>query len=114
MESRLRWWPGLQVAFGHPEALLDLEQLVVGADHELRGDGRAIGAGPQVSDVALQPGQGAGLVLQFPVDGAGAAGQPDEPVALHRGLPRDGLLGLGDLLVDAAQRAAGPVSLVYW
>ena len=85
---------------------------MVGADHELGGDRGAVGAGPQVGDVALQPGQGPGLVLQFAVDGAGAAGQLDEPVPLHRGLPGDGLLGLGDLLVDAAQRAAGPVGLV--
>ena len=32
--------PGLQVVLGHPEALLDLEELVVGADHELCGDRR--------------------------------------------------------------------------
>ena len=38
--------PGLQVALGHPERLLDLEQLVVSADHELRGDRGAVGAGP--------------------------------------------------------------------
>ena len=28
---------GLQVVLGHPEALLDVPELVVGADHELRG-----------------------------------------------------------------------------
>jgi hypothetical protein len=27
--------PGLQVVLGHPEPLLDLEELVLGADHEL-------------------------------------------------------------------------------
>ena len=104
--------PGLQVALGHPERLLDLEQLVVGADHELRGDGGAVGAGPQVGDVALQPGQGAGFLLELPVDLSGAAGQLDEPVALDRGLPGDGLLGLVDLLVDAAQGPPGPVGPV--
>jgi hypothetical protein len=40
---------GGQVGFGHPEALLDLEQLLVGADHELGG-----GVG-DVGDVALDP-----------------------------------------------------------
>ena len=37
--------PGLQVVLGHAERLLDLEQPVVGADHELRGDRGAVGAG---------------------------------------------------------------------
>jgi hypothetical protein len=50
--------PGLQVALGHPEAFLDLEQLVVGADHELSGHGRAVGAGPQVGDVAQSQSRG--------------------------------------------------------
>ena len=31
--------PGLQVVLGHAEALLDLEEPVVGADDEIRGDG---------------------------------------------------------------------------
>jgi len=35
--------PGLQVAFGHPEAFLDLEQLMVGGDHEVGGDRGAAG-----------------------------------------------------------------------
>lgn len=48
------------VGFGHPEGLLDLPQLVVGADHEL-------GCGSiEVRDVALQPGQGPGLGLRSP------------------------------------------------
>jgi hypothetical protein len=34
---------------------------------------------------------------------------PDEPVAFDRLLAGDDLLGLGDLLVDAAQRPEGPV-----
>src|SRR5271157_3728386 len=42
---------------------------------------------------SLQPSRGPGLGLQCPVDGAGAARQLDEPVALDRGLPGDGLLG---------------------
>jgi hypothetical protein len=41
----------------HPEALLDVPELVVAADHELGRDGGAIGAGGQVGDVSLQPGQ---------------------------------------------------------
>jgi hypothetical protein len=42
--------PSLQVVFGHPEALLDLEQPVVGIDHELRGDRGAVRADGQVGD----------------------------------------------------------------
>ena len=56
---------GLQVAFGHPERLLDLGQPVVCADHELRGHGRAVRAAPQVGDIALQARQGAGLGLEL-------------------------------------------------
>jgi hypothetical protein len=37
---------------------LDLEELVVGADHELGGDRCAVRAGPQVGNVALQARQG--------------------------------------------------------
>jgi hypothetical protein len=73
---------------------------VVGADHELRGDRRAIGRCPQVGDIPLEPGQRPGLGFQFPVHAPGAAGQPDEPVALGQHLPGDRLLRLGDLLVD--------------
>jgi hypothetical protein len=87
---------GLQVAPGHPEALLDLEQPVVRADHEL-----GVHAG-QVGDVPLDPGQATRLGLQGPVDGLGRPGELDEPVPLHRCLPGHRALGLGDLLVDAA------------
>ena len=48
---------GLQLTLGHAECLFDLELLVVGADHELRGHGRPVGRGLQVGDVALQPRQ---------------------------------------------------------
>src|SRR5665213_3869172 len=41
---------GAQVVFGHPERFLDVPQLVVGADHELRGRGGDVG------DVALPAG----------------------------------------------------------
>jgi site-specific DNA recombinase len=88
---------------------LDLEQPVVGADHELRGDRGAVRAGGQVGDVALDPGQRPGLGFQFAVHRPGAAGELDEPVPLHRGLAVDGLLGLADLLIDAAQGATGAV-----
>jgi len=91
---------------------LHLEQLVVGADHELRGHRRAVRAGPQVRYVALDPGQRSCFFLQLAVHRPGAAGQLDEPVALDRGVPGDGLLGLGDLLVDAAQRPACPIGPV--
>jgi hypothetical protein len=46
------------------------------------------------------------------VDRLVGAHPADEPVALDRHLPRDRALGLGDLLVDPAQRAPGPVGLV--
>ena len=36
-------------------------------------------------------------------------GSADEPVAFHRDLAGHGLLGLADLLIDAAQGAAVPV-----
>lgn len=48
------------------------------------------------------------LGLQFPVDAPGAAGQPDDPVALHGGFAGHRILGLGDLLIDAAQSPPGP------
>jgi hypothetical protein len=41
--------PGLQIALGHPERLLNLEQLLAGADHELRGHGRTVGDRPACS-----------------------------------------------------------------
>jgi len=61
--------------FGHPEALLDAPQPVVGVDDELGS-----GAG-QVGGVALQPGQGTGFGFQVAVDALGRPGQFDEPVA---------------------------------
>ena len=61
-------------------ARLDLEQPVVGADDELSGDGCAVGAGGEVGDVSLDPGQRPGLGLQFPVDAVGALAELDEPV----------------------------------
>jgi hypothetical protein len=76
---------------------------VVGVDDELRG------VADEVGGVALPPGQGAGLGLQLTVDGLGGAGELDESVALDRGVAVDGLLGCGDLFVDAAQCASGPV-----
>ena len=41
--------PGLQVVLGHAEGLLDLRELVVGADHELRGVGVPSGRGRLVT-----------------------------------------------------------------
>jgi hypothetical protein len=59
---------GLQVVFGHAEALLNAPQLVIGVDHELWGHGGEVGG------VALEPGQPAGFGLQIAVDTRGAAG----------------------------------------
>ena len=97
---------GLQVVLGHAERLLDAPQLVVSVDDELRG------LADQVGGVALPPGQGTGLGLQLAVDALGRPGQLDEPVAFDRGMPVDGTLGLGDLLIDPAQRSPGPVVAV--
>jgi len=97
---------GGKVVLGHPERFLDLEQPVVGADHELRA---RLG---QVGDVALEPGQRAGLGLQHPVHGLVGADELDESVAFDRHLPGHRALGFGDLLVDAVQRAPGSISLV--
>ncbi len=79
---------------------------MLGADHELRGHRCAVGAGGEVGDVALQTGKGPRPHLQGPVHGA------DEPVELDGYFPGDGFLGLGDLLVDAAQGAPGTVVAV--
>ena len=63
----------------------------------------------EVGGVALPAGQGAGLGLQVAVDGLGRAGELDEAVAFDRGLSVDGLLGFGDLFIDPAQGASGPI-----
>src|SRR5690348_5422107 len=91
---------------------LSIPQLVIAADHELRRHGAAVGACLQVGDVALEAGQVAGPGLELAVDAPAGAVELDEPVPLDRGQPGDGPGRLGDLLVDPAQRAAGPVSLV--
>ncbi len=95
--------PGLQVVLGHPEALLDVPQLVVGVDDELRRRGGEVGG------VALPARQGTGLGLQLAVHRLRRAGQLDVAVAFDRGFAVDGALGFGDLLIDPAQRAPGPV-----
>ena len=66
----------------------------------------------KVGDVALDPGQGPGLGFELAVDALHGAVEGDEPVPLDRGQPGDGLRGLGDLLVGAAQGAPCPVGLV--
>jgi hypothetical protein len=66
-------------------------------------------AGRKVGDVALQPGQVPGLSLQFAVDALDRAVEGDEPVPLDRRQARDGLRGLGGLLVDPPQRPPRPV-----
>ena len=44
-----------------------------------------------------------------PVHRLGRAGQLDVAVAFDRGVPVDGAFGLGDLFVDPAQGAPGPI-----
>lgn len=48
------------------------------------------------------------LLLELPVDALGAAGELDEPVPLDRCMALDGLLGLGDLLIDCRAASAAP------
>src|SRR5262249_21380904 len=108
MESRWRWEVGRSWRPGVVSRQGFSSSPVGGADHDLRGHGRAVRAGPQVGDVALQPGQVPRLGFQLPVDGGGAGGELDEPIALEGHLPGDGFLGLGDLLIDAAQGAPRP------
>jgi len=98
--------PGLQVVLGHPEGLLDAPELVVGIDDELRR------LGGEVGGVALPSGLRPGLGLQGAVDALGRTAELDVAVALDRGVPVDGPLGLGDLFVDTAQGASGPVVAV--
>ena len=81
---------GLQVVFGHAEALLDAPELVVGVDDEL---GTRAG---QVGGVALQFGQGAGFGLQVAVDrfrvGRGQADSLDAVIPYR--LLRDAFAGV--------------------
>jgi hypothetical protein len=63
---------------------------VVGADDEVGGDGGAVGAGSEVGDVALDPGQGPGFGLQFAVDALHGSVEGDEPVPLDGRQPGDG------------------------
>ena len=58
--------PGPQVVFDMRK-LFSMFQIVVAADDEVRGDRRAVGAGRQVGDVALQAGQVPGLRLELAV-----------------------------------------------
>jgi site-specific DNA recombinase len=91
---------------------LDAPELVVRADHEVRGHRGAVRADGEVGGVALEPGQGAGPGLEFAVHRVLAGGEGDEPVPLDRDEPGDGFLGLGDLLIDPAQGAAAAVGAV--
>ena len=67
------------------------------------------GCAGEVGGVALPARQCSGLGFQGAVDRLGGTGQLDVAVAFDRGVPVDGPFGLADLLVDAAQRAPGPV-----
>lgn len=95
------------------EGVLGGEGLLAGAD--LDGAVAAGGAdepadGP--ASAVLDEGERAGLGFQLAVDGLVGAGEPHEPVTLDGGLPGDGFLRLGDLVVDPAQGAPGAVGLV--
>lgn len=59
---------------------LDLEETVVAADHEVRGDQGAVRAGDQVRLAALDSGQGADFLLQVAVDALDRAVEGDERV----------------------------------
>ena len=60
---------------------------MVAADDELRGDRGSVGAGGEVGDVALDPGQRLDLHLQVAVDALRCAVEGDEPVALDGASP---------------------------
>ena len=92
----------------NPERFLDVPEPVVGADHELRclvGD---------VGDAALDPGQVAGFGSSTRFTDLSAPVITMNRLRFTGTFPADRVLGLGDLLVDAPQRAAGPVGLVRW
>jgi hypothetical protein len=84
-------------------ALLDAPQLVIGVDDELRG---LIG---EVGGVSLPPRQHSSLGLQIAIDTLGRPGQLDEPIPLDRCRTLHRAFGFGDLLIDPAQRAPGPI-----
>ena len=75
---------GLKVVLGHPERFFYLEEPVIRADHELRGHGGPVGAGGEVGDVPLDPGQGLGPGLELAGDALGGAVEGYEPVPLDR------------------------------
>jgi hypothetical protein len=60
--------------------------------------------------MALQAGHPTGLGLQLAVHRPGRTTELDEPAPLHQDLPFPAVapLGIGDLLVDPAQRPRGP------
>jgi hypothetical protein len=86
-----------------PEALLDAPQLVIGVDDELRG---LIG---EVGGVSLPPRQHPSLGLHIAIDALGRPGQRDEPIALDRRRTRHRAFGFGDLFIDPAHGAPGPI-----
>jgi hypothetical protein len=94
-------------------ANLDVPQLVVAADHEVRGDRRPVGAGRQVGHVAFQSGQVPGLRLEFPVDAFYRAVEGDEPVPLDRGEPGEALAALATCS-PIPRRARRARSALYW
>jgi hypothetical protein len=67
--------PGLQVVFGHAEALVDAPQLVVGVDDQRGADVGEIGG------VAPARGQAAVFGLQVAVDALGRSDAPTRPFA---------------------------------
>ena len=70
------------------------------------------GLSGEVGGVALPARQPADLGFQVAVDALGRPGQLDEPVSFDRRGAVNGALGFGDLLINAAQGALGPVMAV--
>ena len=101
--------PGLKVALGHAEGLLDAPQVVVGGHDR----GTVDDVGGQVRHVSLEPGTEPGSLDDRPVDlgllPVLVGGHGHEPVPGHGSLTRCDLLGLGDLGVDRPHLAAMPL-----
>jgi hypothetical protein len=91
---------------------LDAPELMLGADYEVRSDRCPIRAGREVGEIALDPGQDPGLGLEFAVDALDRAVQAMNRFRLTGASPATAFCGLGDLLIDPAQRPPGPVGPV--
>ena len=75
------------------------KELVVAGDDEVRGDGRAAGAGGEICDVALEPGEAPCPGLERAVDALGGAA-----LGLLGLAHRKSFRGIGELLRSSPSR----------